>query len=164
MSRALIPVIAIGAAIGFMIPTGGEDEAPAATSARAAETHKGPLVPVETRIRRSSNGHFFVTAEVNGQPIRFVVDTGATGVALTEEDAKRAGVSFDSASFDHVGQGAAGPIRGQRVNLASVVLDGKERLHVSGAVLEGSDISLLGQSYLSRLRSVEMRGDEMILR
>ena len=86
---------------------------------------------------------------MNGQPVRFVVDTGATGVALTEEDAKRAGVSFDPASFEHVGQGAAGPIQGQRVNLASIVLDGKERLHVSGAVLQGSDISLLGQLDLS---------------
>lgn len=161
MSKPLILVVILGAAVGFMIPTGGEDEAPAA---RAADTARGPLIPVETRIRRSANGHFFVTAEVNGQPVRFVVDTGATGVALTEEDAKRAGVSFDPASFEHVGQGAAGPIQGQRVNLASVVLDGKERLHVSGAVLQGSDISLLGQSYLSRLRSVEMRGDEMILR
>jgi aspartyl protease family protein len=161
MSRSVIAFVVIGAVAGFMIPTRGEDEGPAA---RAAETPSGPHIPVETRIRRSPNGHFYVTAEVNGQPVRFVVDTGASGVALTEDDAKRAGVRFDPADFDYVGQGAAGPIQGQRVNLASVVLDGKERLHVSGAVLQGADLSLLGQSYLSRLRSVEMRGDEMILR
>lgn len=162
MTKAVIPIIFIGAAIGFMMPSGGDETIE--PEASAAETHKGPLIPRDTRIRRASNGHFFVTAEVNGQPIRFVVDTGATIVALTEADAKRAGVRFDSDDFDYVAQGAAGPIRGQRVNLSSIVLDGKERLHVSGSVLEGADISLLGQSYLSRLRSVEMRGDEMILR
>lgn len=124
----------------------------------------GHAIPVDTHVRRSPNGHFFVTALVNGQPVRFVVDTGATTVALTEADARRAGVRFDPASFEVIGSGAAGPIRGEEMHLSSVELDGKERLHVRAVVIEGGDISLLGQTYLSRLNSVQMSGDEMILR
>jgi aspartyl protease family protein len=124
----------------------------------------GHAIPIDTHVRRAPNGHYFVTALVNGQPVRFVVDTGATTVALTEEDALRAGVPFDRASFDVIGVGAAGPIRGQELHLSSVELDGKERLHVQAVVIEGGEISLLGQSYLSRLNSVQMSGEEMVLR
>ena len=130
---------------------------------RSADAN-GHAIPIDTRVRRNRNGHFYVTALVNGQPVRFVVDTGATTVALTVEDARRAGVRFDPASFDVIGQGAAGPVRGQQLHLSSVELDGKERLHVRAAVLEGADVSLLGQSYLSRLNSVQMQGDQMVLR
>ena len=130
---------------------------------RSADAN-GHAIPIDTRVRRSPNGHFYVTALVNGQPVRFVVDTGATTVALTVEDARRAGVRFDPASFEVIGQGAAGPVRGQQTHLSSVELDGKERLHVRAAVLEGADISLLGQSYLSRLGSIQMQGDMMVLR
>lgn len=134
-----------------------------ATVERSADS-AGHAIPVDTHVRRSPNGHFFVTALVNGQPVRFVVDTGATTVALTEEDARRAGVTFDPSSFEVIGQGAAGPIRGEEMHLSSVELDGKERLHVRAVVIEGGDISLLGQTYLSRLNSIQMQGDEMILR
>lgn len=130
---------------------------------RSADAN-GHAIPVDTRVRRSPNGHFYVNALVNGQPVRFVVDTGATTVALTVEDARRAGVRFDQASFEVIGRGAAGPIRGEQVHLNSVELDGKERLHVRAAVLEGGDVSLLGQTYLSRLNSIQMQGDQMVLR
>jgi aspartyl protease family protein len=63
-----------------------------------------------------------------------------------------------------IGEGAAGPIRGQIVQLDSVNLDGKQVNHIRAAVLDGAGISLLGQNYLSQLRSVQMVGDEMILR
>ena len=54
-------------------------------------------------------------------------------------------------------------LRGQALHLNSVELDGKERLHVGAVVIEGGDISLLGQTYLGRLSNVQMRGDEMVL-
>ena len=165
MSKYLLAIV-IGLAVaggasrhrsqGAQLP---EDPPTVERSADAA----GHAIPIPTRIRRSPNGHFFVNALVNGQPVRFLVDTGATTVALTVEDARRAGVAFDPASFEIVAQGASGPVRGQALHLSSVELDGKERLHVSALVIEGGDISLLGQSYLSRLSNVQMRGEEMIL-
>ena len=165
MSRALIFAV-IGIAVVGTASRHRSHANPAAdeppTVERSADA-AGNAIPVQTRIRRSPNGHFFVNALVNGQPVHFLVDTGATTVALTVDDARRVGVPFDQASFEVIGQGAAGPVRGQAMHLSSVELDGKERLHVSAVVIEGGDISLLGQSYLSRLNNVQMRGDEMIL-
>ena len=162
------------AAIGIVIGLAVAGAASRHRSHAVKETAEPPAVersadaaghasPIDTHVRRSPNGHYFVTALVNGQPVRFVVDTGATTVALTEEDALRAGVPFDRSSFDVIGVGAAGPIRGQEMHLSSVELDGKERLHVQAVVLEGADISLLGQSYLSHF-NIQMNGDTMVLR
>ena len=118
----------------------------------------------ETALERRSNGHFYVTASVNGEPVEFVVDTGASTVALTIKDAERIGIPFDPADFEIIGTGASGPVRGARVTLDSVDIDGKDVNHVEGAVLKGLEVSLLGQSYLSQIGGVEMGGDEMVLR
>ena len=58
----------------------------------------GSLVAVRGRVDRSSDKHFYADAEVNGQPIRFLVDTGAGEIALTEEDARKAGMNVDPKS------------------------------------------------------------------
>ena len=101
---------------------------------------------------------------MNGELVRFLVDTGASGVSLTEKDARRVGIQFSPSEFEVVAQGAAGPIRGKLVKIDSVEVEGKKVENVRGAVLQGSDLSLLGQSYLSRIGEVEMRGDYMVLR
>jgi aspartyl protease family protein len=156
MIRALLSVTVLGAGIGLMLP--GGSKAPA----EATQEASGPAP--EVRLEREGNGHFYVHGEVNGQLARFVVDTGASMVALTVEDARRLGVPFNEAEFDVVGTGASGPVRGQMVKLDRVVVEGREVTDVSGAVLEGLEISLLGQSFLSRIGSIEMSGDYMILR
>ena len=93
-----------------------------------------------------------------------MVDTGATTVALTPEDAERVGIDVDPSNFEEVGRGVSGPVRGQRASIDSVEIGGKRVTDVRGAVIEGADISLLGQSYLSRLREVRISGDTMVLR
>jgi aspartyl protease family protein len=160
MSKGLIAFVIVGTVVGLMMPGGrsSRSTAPEATSTTYS------AVPVETRVRRSEAGHFYVHALVNGQLVRFVVDTGATTVALTPGDAERAGVKVDPSAFDVVGMGAGGPVRGQIVQLDSVNLDGKQVNHIRAMVIDGADISLLGQNYLSQIRSVQMAGDEMILR
>lgn len=155
--KALIFVLLLGAGIGLMWPT-GDDAAPAAMASRLT-----PEKPKETLLERSDAGHFYVDAEVNGQLVHFVVDTGATSVALTVDDARRIGVPFSTGEFQVVGSGASGPVRGKSIMLDKVSVDGKEVRGVSGAVLEGLGISLLGQSYLSRISGVEMSGDYMRL-
>ena len=156
MSRALLLVIAIGVGVGLALPSGKRPVEAAAVASDGAVR--------ETVLEREANGHFYVHAKVNGELARFLVDTGASGVALTEKDARRLGVEFSPSEFEEVGQGAAGPIRGKLVTLKSVEVEGKKVTNVRGAVLQGSEISLLGQSYLSRLGEVEMRGDYMVLR
>ena len=158
MNKALLLVIAIGAAIGLLLPTGKPQPDAAAASVTQA-------VQAETEIEREGNGHFYVDAEVNDeQLVRFMVDTGASTVALTVEDAERLGVPFSRDNFEVIGTGASGEVRGQLIKLDRVSIGGKEARNVRGAVLEGLDISLLGQSYLSRLSGVEISGDTMTLR
>ena len=159
MTRSLFFVVLIGAGIGFMMP-GGHDAAPVAAAADAGDAP----IPVETRIRRERNGHFYVHATVNGELVRFLVDTGASMVALTPEDAERAGVDFDPSRFEPVARGASGLVQGQHATIDSIEIEGKRVTNVRGAVIEGADISLLGQSYLNRIGAVEMSDGIMILR
>ena len=160
MKAALAAVVAIGLGIGFLLPAG-----PSTSPGEAAASPQAGRGPAgETRLPRGPSGHFHTTALVNGEPVEFIVDTGATTVALTVADARRIGVNFDPDQFQVVGTGASGPVRGQEVMIERVSVDGKEVQTLRGAVLEGLDISLLGQAYLSRISSVEMAGDEMVLR
>ena len=122
------------------------------------------LVLDETRLTRRPDGHFSATVDVGGQPIEMVVDTGATLVALTLTDAQRLGIMIDPTSFATVGTGASGPVRGQVVTLPDVAVGGRHVRQVQAAVVEGLDRSLLGQSYLRHLASVQISGDTMALR
>lgn len=177
MKKLLLLVIAAGLGIGFLIPSGqsAEPVAEAAVSgAGGRKTDKDGSAPVpaptppaayaETQLQRRPNGHFYANALVNGQPVEFVVDTGASMVALTVADAQRIGLAVSPGDFEVIGSGASGPVRGQPVLLDLVEIDGKRVSQVRGAVLEGLEFSLLGQSYLSQITSVNMRGETMTLR
>jgi aspartyl protease family protein len=156
MQKALLFTLAAGLAIGLMWPT-GPDPVAAPVSAAAA-VKPGELK--ETVLDRSAGGHFYANVEVNGQLVRFLIDTGASGVTLTERDAERLGIALNPASYDVVGMGAGGPVRGQVVKLERVSLDGKEVRGLTGAVLQGGDMNLLGQDFLGHF-TVEMRGGTM---
>ena len=155
MQKALIFVVAAGIVIGLAWPS-GRSTAPVASAVSASRDDQ----PRETVLERSEGGHFYANVEVNGELVRFLIDTGASGVALTERDAERIGLDFRRGDYEQVGVGASGPVRGKFVTLDKVSLDGKTARDVDGAILEGSDMSLLGQNYLGRF-SVEMRGDTM---
>lgn len=154
MNRALIFVVLAGLLIGLAWPTGKPAPALADDGARH-----------ETVLERKSNGHFYAHAKVNdSELIHFVVDTGATVVALTVNDARRLGIPVNPGDFTVVGEGASGPVRGKDLMLKSVEVDGKRVENVRAVVLEGSNLSLLGQAYLSRMGEVEMSGDYMVLK
>ena len=171
MEKSLLFVIALGAAVGLMLPShrhaapAAEVAVPPGAAAPPPAAAEAPTQLVgETRLARMPNGHFYADATVNGQPVHLVVDTGASSVALTVADAQRIGIAVSPAEFQVVGTGASGPVRGKVVLLDSVSVDGKEVRGVRGAVLEGLDVSLLGQTYLSRIASVQMSGDSMTLK
>jgi aspartyl protease family protein len=157
MIKPLLFVIAAGVAIGLAWPSGDASVTTTAESASPEERR-------ETTLEREGNGHFYTHAKVNGELMRFIVDTGASVVALTVEDAERLGIPLNPATFEVVGEGASGPIRGKDVMLDSVDIDGKRVTNVRAVVLEGSRLSLLGQSYLSRMGEVQMKGDYMVLK
>jgi aspartyl protease family protein len=164
--KALLYVIAGGIGVGLLLPSGrpGDANADAAAVIPSSAPKKSEASwSGQTILDRSPGGHFYVDGEVNGQLVRMMVDTGASIVALTTRDAERLGIEFDPSQFEIVGSGASGPVRGMRITLDSVSVEGKEVRNVRGSILEGLDITLLGQTYLSQLSSVSMSKDKMII-
>jgi aspartyl protease family protein len=110
-----------------------------------------------------SRGHFLTESSVNGAPIRFMVDTGATLVAIPGREARRLGIDFAKGQKG-VAQTANGPAPVYRIKLDSVKVGDIELLNVDAIVLDGGGLAqpLLGMSFLNR---VEMRreGDTMTL-
>jgi aspartyl protease family protein len=114
-------------------------------------------------LRARNDGHVLLNAEVNGVPIQFLIDTGATWVSLTREDAARAGVAgglnYSVAMTTANGVAKAAPVTLRRVRIGELEVD-----DVSATVLqEQGGVSLLGQSFLNRLHSYEMRDGTLTL-
>ena len=118
--------------------------------------------PFPRQLQRGPDGHFYADAQVNGTTIRFMVDTGASVVVLTGADAQRAGIQLPSRRETAMGVG--GPVEVAPVTLDRISIGGIEARGVRAAVADELPVSLLGQSYLQRVSSVEIRGDTMVLR
>lgn len=157
MGKLFACVVAIGLLIGFLLP-GGEPAPVAAVAAGQAGERKVVLT-------RGSTGHFFTDAKVNGKPgVKFIVDTGASIVALTMADARRVGIHVDPSRFEIIGEGASGPVRGYPIIIDSIDIDGIRAERVQGVVLADSNLSLLGQSYLGVVDQVSISGEYLSLR
>jgi aspartyl protease family protein len=116
-------------------------------------------------LHRQANGHFGVDAKVNGARISFMVDTGASDVALTYKDAERAGLEPWNLNFDRPYQTANGVTYGARVDIQSIAIGDITLYNIRGSVMrQGMDESLLGLSYLNRLGSYNVSGNKMTLR
>lgn len=160
--------IGVAALVGLMAP---QRPADMGNDVRIVADHESPptgrqtTAGFATHIARSGDGHFYATADVNGRPVRFLVDTGASTVALTLADAQAVGLHVDPSEFRVIGRGASGDVTGKAVMLDSVSIDGKRANDVRAAVLaDGLEVSLLGQSYLAQLQSVKIEGDQLELR
>ncbi len=117
-----------------------------------------PATGPYTRIAKSEDGHYWAEARMDartgGRPIRVMVDTGASVVALTRADAERLGVHVTAADFSGTIVTASGRVRAAPVTLASVSIGGTRVNDVEALVIEnGLPHSLLGMSYLGRLSS-----------
>ena len=141
-------------------PTG----APPSTNAPAALTVLRPSSKRTLVYRADRRGHFSLTATVNGAPIRVVVDTGASLLALTLDDARAAGIGRSELVFNQLTQTANGRVRFAPVMLREVRIEQLSIENVSAAVIENLDQSLLGMSFLKRLKSFEMREGALTIR
>jgi aspartyl protease family protein len=134
-----------------------------AVSSPKRRSSTDPVVaPAPRELRRGPDGHFYADAQVNGTTIRFMVDTGASVVVLTAADAQRAGIHLPSERS--MAMGVGGPVEIIPVTLDRVAIGGIEARAVQAAVADELPVSLLGQSYLSRVGTVEIHGDRMVLR
>lgn len=123
------------------------------------------LGPRPAVIARAADGHYWARGEAGGQAVRFLVDTGATTVSLTREDAERLGLRPGPHEFTETVVTAAGPARAARVRLASLSVGTARVEDVTALVLEdGLHASLLGMSYLGRLQRIEATPETLILR
>ena len=157
-----------GVALSSRPPSSGE--APANAQSDTAEVADAQPEPVPApgtdtvTLQRDPDGHFYADAVVNGATIRFMVDTGASSVALSRADAARAGMFYGENDFNAVGRGAGGDVRLRPVTLDRIAVGPIEARQVRGVVLGDSDTSLLGQSFLATLGGVRIEGDTMVLR
>ncbi len=119
----------------------------------------------KVRLRADANGHFVFKAAVNERLANFVADTGATYVVLTYDDAERLGLSPHSLDFSAPVQTANGIARVAPVTLDRVRVEDITVRNVPAAVAEKGVLgtNLLGMSFLGRLKSFQIQGNELIL-
>ena len=144
-----------------------------AKAVHAITQSDGADIPVDTkdgpravRLRKRDSGQFVARAAINGTAVDLVVDSGASAVVLRYADAERAGIDTSALTFTTplgTGNGAAfaAPVHLRSITIGSIRVDGVEALVAKpGTVNE----SLLGMSFLRRLRSYDMAGDFLTLR
>jgi len=120
----------------------------------------------EVRIRKRLDGHFTATVKVNGGTVSMIVDTGASSIVLRPADARKAGIDPKALTYRVPVLTANGRAMAARVRLDSVAIGPLDRKNVDALVAQPGALSqsLLGMSFLSRLRSYEFSGDFLTLR
>lgn len=115
-------------------------------------------------IPRGPDGHYRLTLDINETPITFIVDTGASDIVLSKQDARKVG--FDPENLPYYGRAitANGEVRTAPVRLESVSLQGIRDRNVPARINGGAlQQSLLGMAYLQRYEQITITGNRMIL-
>ena len=157
--------MAMGAA--FLAPTGPSKPShkPEASLQITSSTKASSDGFAETVLTRSTDGHFYADARINGTIIRVLVDTGASMIALTREDAHKIGLTFTESEFTDSAKTAGGTVALKSITLDHVALGPVEASKVDAAIVgPGLHQSLLGQSWLRQVGEVRIVGDTMTLR
>jgi len=161
--------VAIVVAIGFSsMPENERSErriaSPAAkhTAVRERAQHQDDL---EYVVEPGPGGHYLIEAVVNGAPVDFLVDTGATDIVLTMEDAERLGLEPRTLRFTQRFATANGEVRGAPVVLREIRIGQFSLFDVPASVNEAPlRVSLLGMSFLGRLNGYQVEDGRLILR
>ena len=115
-------------------------------------------------VPRDRSGHYHLILEVNGTPVNFVVDTGASGVVLSQKDAQAIGLPMEELVYLGRAATANGEVRTAPIRLDSIALGAIVDEHIPAWVNEGDlDTSLLGMAYLQRWDRIEITNGELIL-
>ena len=118
----------------------------------------------EIILTRAGDGHFYATLNINNADITFVVDTGATNVVISRDDALRIGLNPDELNYMGRAQTANGTVRTADVRLDEVNFANRTDRNLRASVNGGElDTSLLGMSYLNRFTTIQISGNQMRL-
>jgi len=119
-----------------------------------------------TALKAGQNGHFIVRAEINGRDVRVMVDTGASAVALSYEDAEKVGLHPSNLDFNVPVSTANGVVKAAGVNLDKIEIDGVRVSDVQGLVMPEGVMrgSLLGMSFLGKLKSFKVEDGVLYLK
>lgn len=118
----------------------------------------------ELRVRRSADGHFWVDAELNGEPVRFLIDSGATTTSISRSVADRAGIA-PSSTFPAMVRTANGIVAVQRGRAGTLRVGTIERRDVDVHISEAfGDMNVIGMNFLSSLSSWSVEGRILVLR
>lgn len=117
-------------------------------------------------VARTNAGDFDISARVNGVRIPMVLDTGASSVVLTQQDAKAAGLPLEVLNYTVSIDTANGRTRAAQVTLDRLAVGGLEERSVEALIVPSGQLrtSLLGMSFLNRLQSWQVTGDRLIMR
>lgn len=121
--------------------------------------------PDEMVLSEDEGGSYHVYGTINGQKLRFLIDTGASDIVLSPADARRLGVDFSKLTFDHAYESANGIGHGATATVANLSVGSIHFANVQVAI-NGADMSssLLGMAFLKRLKSYSFSGGKLILR
>lgn len=173
LKKSLLPALALfgAAALGMVAlretMTGGMNATPAMTAATEAEA--APVITAHqirsASLKKEGDGHFWATARVNGIPVKFLVDTGASLVALSERDARRIGLNTDELEHNAEVRTASGRISAATATIQAIEIDGVTVTDVKAVVIEeGLEHSLLGMSFLNRLDGWDVTPNAIVIR
>lgn len=134
------------------------------TAGTVVPSHGVMLAQGAMRYTADNEGQFTVDGTVNGTKVRFLVDTGASGIALNRRDAARVGLDPDRLDYTALVSTANGTARAAPVTLDTLEIGPFHARSVRAEVDEGDlDLSLLGMSYLSTLGRIEIKGDTLTM-
>ena len=118
----------------------------------------------ETRVRRAPDGHYWLRAEIDGHPANFLVDTGATLTAISTETAAAAGIEPRESGLPVRMQTANGTVAADITTIAELRFGNVVARGLDAVIAPGlGPTNVIGMNFLSRLASVRMEGDTMIL-
>jgi len=145
-------------------PAASAQTAPATQADLAVAPAARDGQPLAAYVGKGKDGHYWAWAQIDGHPVRVLIDTGASAVALTPEDARRAGVDLELLVYNRDVNTAQGVTHAAAVTLGHVSVAGADVSGVEALVVpRGLSSSLLGMSYLGRLEGFEATRSGLIL-
>jgi aspartyl protease family protein len=165
--RLFTVLVMVAGLVGWLLATAGD--LPRLTGRAAAPSASGSARAGadgwnRIELRAGSGGHFLVEAQVDGVPVTFLVDSGASGIVLSPEDGARLGhvpgrLRYTQRFHTANGIGLAAPVTLRELRIGQLALR-----HLDASVNEAPlGISLLGMAFLNRLEAWEARGDRLLL-